>query len=70
MVEAIATGKIKPGYPCNFGRGSWAVMPDGELRACQRGGERIGSIYEGGITDAAPLYESACVDRSSTVESS
>ena len=57
MVEAIATGKVKPGYPCNFGRGYWAVMPEGELRACQRG-ERIGSIYEG-VTDAAPLYESA-----------
>ena len=56
MVSAIADGKPKPGYPCNFGRGCWAVMPDGELRACQRG-ERIGSIYEG-ITDAAPLYES------------
>ena len=57
LVDAIARGKPKPGYPCNFGRGYWAVMPDGELRACQRG-ERIGSIYEG-ITDTAPLYESA-----------
>ena len=57
LVDAIAQGKPKPGNPCNFGRGCWAVMPDGELRACQRG-ERIGSIYEG-ITDAAPLYESA-----------
>jgi len=56
MVSAIADGKPKPGYPCNFGRGCWAVMPDGELRACQRG-ERIGDIYEG-VTDAAPLYES------------
>ncbi len=56
MVSAIADGKPKPGYPCNFGRGCWTVMPDGELRACQRG-ERIGDIYEG-VTDAAPLYES------------
>lgn len=56
MVSAIADGKPKPGYPCNFGRGCWTVMPDGELRACQRG-ERIGDIYEG-VTDAVPLYES------------
>lgn len=56
LVEAIAQGKPKPGYPCNAGRGYWAVMPDGELRVCQRG-ERIGSIYEG-ITDETPLYES------------
>jgi radical SAM protein with 4Fe4S-binding SPASM domain len=57
LVDAIAQGKPKPGNPCNFGRGTWTVMPDGELRACQRG-ERIGSIYEG-VTDARPLYESA-----------
>lgn len=57
LVEAIATKKDKPGYPCNFGCGYWAVMPDGELRACQRG-ERIGSIYKG-IRNLNPLYESA-----------
>jgi len=56
LVDAIAQGKPKPGNPCNFGRGTWTVMPDGELRACQRG-EHIGSIYEG-ITNEAPLYES------------
>lgn len=56
LVDAIAHGKPKPGYPCNAGRGYWAVMPDGELRTCQRG-ERIGSIYEG-VTCEAPLYES------------
>jgi len=57
LVDAIATKKPKPGYPCNFGRGYWAVMPDGELRTCQRG-EKIGSIYEG-VTNINPLYESA-----------
>lgn len=56
LVDAIAQGRPKPGNPCNFGRGTWTVMPDGELRACQRG-EHIGSIYEG-ITNGAPLYES------------
>ncbi len=56
MVDSIASDKPKPGYPCNAGHGYWTVMPDGELRTCQRG-ERIGSIYEG-ITDTAPLYES------------
>lgn len=57
LVDAITQGRPKPGYPCNFGHGYWVVMPDGELRACQRG-ERIGSIYEG-VTDVTPLYESA-----------
>lgn len=56
MVQSIAQDKRKPGYPCNFGHASWAVMPDGELRACQRG-EVIGNIYDG-ITDVLPLYES------------
>jgi uncharacterized protein len=56
MVNAIRWDKPKPGYPCNAGFGCWAVMPDGELKTCQRG-ERIGDIYEG-ITNAQPLYES------------
>lgn len=56
MVDAIRKDKSKPGYPCNAGFGCWAVMPDGELRTCQRG-DKIGDIYEG-ITDAEPLYES------------
>ena len=43
MVEAIAAGKPKPGYP-NAG-GVRAVMPDGELRACQRGSGS--AFYEG-----------------------
>jgi len=57
MVASIKEQRPKPGNPCRFGYHSWAVMPDGTLKTCQRG-EPIGNIWDG-ITNPAPLYESA-----------